>query len=78
MKLIIEDFDVSNEPGAYTEVHVNLYGPKKEDGSREITVCKALVKEVLPDDTILTVRDSKQEQRTISRLDPKRPKIDEK
>lgn len=78
MKLIIEDFDVSNEPGAYTEVHVNLYGPKKPDGSREITVCKALVKEVLPDDTILTVRDSKQEQRTISRLDPNRPKIDEK
>lgn len=76
MKLIIEDFDVSNEPGAYAEVHVNLYGPKKEDGSREITVCKALVEEVLPDDTILTRRDSKQEQKRVVRLNPDRVKRD--
>lgn len=77
MKLIIEDFDVSNVDGAYVEVHVNLYGPKNPDGSQEITVCKALVEKVLEDDTILTRRDSKHEQKIVRRLDARRPKPDE-
>jgi hypothetical protein len=76
MKLIIEDFDVSNEPGAYAEVHVNLYGPVQPDGSRSITVCKANVVEVLPDDTILTKRDPKIEQKVVRRLNPDRVKLD--
>jgi hypothetical protein len=77
MKLIIEDFDVSNEPGAYAEVHVNLYGPVQADGKRSITTCKAMVEKVLEDDTILTVRDPKHPTKVITRLDPGRPKKDE-
>lgn len=77
MKLAIEDFDVDNAPGAYTEVHVNLYGPVRADGSRVITTCRALVERVLDDDTIVVRRDPSLAVRRVVRLDAGRPKPDE-